>query len=76
MDTANPATRFLTALFEPGDVVLFRPIETWTEGDKRCPRVDYAGITYHTVGLDVGRNGDGRKKRHRQHQHGQHHRRG
>lgn len=44
---------FLSALFIPGDTILFRPVETWIDGDKRQSRVDYDGITYHTMGLGL-----------------------
>ena len=58
-DWADPdqATQFLTAIFEPGDNVLLRPIETWNGPKKKESLVDYDGTTYHTVGLGVGRNG-------------------
>ena len=59
--TCNPhdGTRFLTALFAPGDIIAFRPIETYLDetGKKAPGRVDYDGVTYHTIGLGVGRNG-------------------
>ena len=44
----------MSALFKTGDTILFRPIETWTEGNKKQARVDYHGVTYHTMGLPVG----------------------
>jgi hypothetical protein len=56
LDTASgAAAQFLAALFPPGDTVVFRPIETWIDGGKKCSRVDYGGVTYHTMGLGVGR---------------------
>jgi hypothetical protein len=39
-------TRFLEALFLPGDIVLVRPIETWTEGGKKRSHVVYKEISY------------------------------
>ncbi len=44
------AVRFLQAVFAPGDIVLFRPIETWTENGQKKSTVDYKGIAYHLVG--------------------------
>jgi len=42
---ANPAIEtglaFLRVLFDEADTVLFRPIETWIEGDRKRSRVDY-----------------------------------
>lgn len=35
------ATRFLMTLFQPGDWVLFRPIEAWTQNGKKDSRVIY-----------------------------------
>ncbi len=53
----NEAVRFLSAIFEPGDLVGLRPIETWKDetGRKRS-QVDYKGIQYAHVEL---KNGDG-----------------
>jgi P4 family phage/plasmid primase-like protien len=42
--------RFLSLLFEPTDVVLLRPIETWIEGDKKRSRTIYDWARHHTVG--------------------------
>ncbi len=53
----DQATRFLIAIFEPGDVILFRPIETWNGPNEKETEVDYKGTVYHTVGIGVGRNG-------------------
>jgi len=41
---------FFQAIFEPGDLILFRPIETWTENGQKKSRVDYKGIQYALVG--------------------------
>ncbi|MFZ1936147.1 MAG: hypothetical protein WCB27_13115 [Thermoguttaceae bacterium] len=41
---------FLQALFAPGDRILFRPIETWTENGQKKSQVDYKGIEYVLVG--------------------------
>ena len=38
---SRQAVRLLTTLFDKSDLVLFRPIETWTEGGRRRSRVDY-----------------------------------
>ncbi|MEI8374957.1 MAG: phage/plasmid primase, P4 family [Planctomycetota bacterium] len=50
---STDAVRFLTAIFVPGDTVLIRPVETWTEANKQQSRADYDGIVYHTVGLGL-----------------------
>lgn len=49
----SESVEFLNALFAPGDTILFRPVETWIDGDKRQARVDYDGIGYHTMGLPL-----------------------
>ncbi len=43
---ASIAVRFLTALFDEQDYVLFRPIETWTEAGRKQSRVDYRNTCY------------------------------
>lgn len=52
------AVESLSALFEPGDYYMFRPIETWIDetGRKRS-RVDYKAIRYTSLGIrdDSGR---------------------
>jgi len=45
------AVQFLGAVFEPGDYMLLRPIESWTESGKKQSKVDYKGIEYRLVGL-------------------------
>ena len=42
----EPAVRFLSALFHKSDTILFRPIETWVEADKKRSRVDYKNTCY------------------------------
>src|SRR5690242_20056256 len=42
----DTATRFLTALFDECDLILFRPIETWIEAGKKKSRVDYRHTCY------------------------------
>ncbi len=37
---------FLRTLFGEGDVVVFRPIETWTEANKKRSRVIYKSLIY------------------------------
>jgi hypothetical protein len=39
-------TRFLRALFSESDTILYRPIETWVEADKKRSRVDYQNTYY------------------------------
>ncbi|TWT30136.1 hypothetical protein [Blastopirellula retiformator] len=43
---AEIAVQFLTALFDEDDLILFRPIETWTEGGRKKSRVDYRNTQY------------------------------
>ena len=51
------AVEFLSAIFEPGDLVLIRPIETWKdETGRKKSKVDYQYTQYVPIGL---RNGDG-----------------
>jgi hypothetical protein len=45
------AADFLEALFAPGDYILIRPIETWTENGQKKSRGDYKDIEYQLVGL-------------------------
>lgn len=42
----HPADSFLAALFEDGDTIIFRPIETWTEGNRKQSRVLYRDTLY------------------------------
>ncbi|MBN2295446.1 MAG: hypothetical protein JXM70_23650 [Pirellulales bacterium] len=49
-DAATDASRFLQTLFQPGDTILFRPIESWTENDKKKSLVDYKGTRYVLLG--------------------------
>jgi putative DNA primase/helicase len=48
--TTTDAEQFLEALFQPGDRILFRPIETWTENGQKKSQVDYQGVQYQLVG--------------------------
>lgn len=48
---AEEAVRFLQTLFEPDDPILFRPIETWTEGGQKKSRVFYKGIEHRNFGI-------------------------
>jgi hypothetical protein len=45
------SVRFLNALFAPGDYLLLRPIESWTEQNRKQSKVDYRGTQYLLVGL-------------------------
>lgn len=45
----NESLRFLLAVFDPDDCVLFRPIETWTEDGKKQSRVIYKQVLYRTA---------------------------
>jgi hypothetical protein len=50
--TSPTAIDFLQAVFAPGDRVMFRPIEAWTENGKKS-RVDYKGVQHVTVNGDA-----------------------
>lgn len=39
---AHPAVTLLTTLYNEKDLLLFRPVETWTEGGRKRSRVDYS----------------------------------
>jgi P4 family phage/plasmid primase-like protien len=51
----SDAIRFLHALFEPGDWILTRPIETWTDNGQKRSRVDYQAVQYWPVGRSTGK---------------------
>jgi hypothetical protein len=42
----SQSTQLLTTLFDETDLVLFRPIETWTEGGTKRSRVDNGNVCY------------------------------
>ncbi len=42
----HQAITLLTTLFDPSDLILFRPVETWTEGARKRSRVDYRNVCY------------------------------
>jgi hypothetical protein len=50
---------FLLAVFRPDDLVLLRPIETWTDGQtgKKCSDVYYGGINYWRAAALAGHGG-------------------
>ncbi|QDU28896.1 hypothetical protein ETAA8_40020 [Anatilimnocola aggregata] len=49
LTSKSDAVRFLTTLFEPQDIVLYRPLETWEEENgKKCSKPLY-NYTYHRV---------------------------
>ena len=52
--TIENAVRFLTTIFQPGDVFQVRPIETWVSGGEKQSRIDYDGICYHKMGIRRG----------------------
>ena len=45
----EPAVLLLAALFDERDLVLFRPIETWTETGRKRSRVDYRNVCYRSA---------------------------
>lgn len=42
----HSAISLLTTLFEPSDLILFRPVESWSEGGRKRSRVDYRNVCY------------------------------
>jgi len=56
-DVPDPAIEtgatFLRALFDESDTVLFRPIETWLDGGRKCSRVDYRNTYYRKIAIPV-----------------------
>jgi hypothetical protein len=46
MENVETAVSLLSALFDEQDLVLFRPIETWTDAGRKCSRVDYRNTCY------------------------------
>lgn len=48
--TISEGYRLIHALFEPEDLVLFRPIETWTNGIRKQSRVLFKQIRYARFG--------------------------
>ena len=43
---SHSAIELLTTLFEPSDLILFRPVESWSEGGRKRSRVDYSHVCY------------------------------
>ncbi len=43
---SHPAITLLTTLFEPSDLILFRPVEAWTEAGRKRSRVDFSNVCY------------------------------
>ena len=43
------AIKFFSALFDERDTVLFRPVESWTEGGRKKSRVDYRNTYYRST---------------------------
>jgi len=57
--TPEQAAEFFQALFTPGDTILLRPIEAWTENGQKKSAVDYKGVAYLTIGLYAGAGNNG-----------------
>jgi len=49
---SDPAIKLLTTLFDPADLILFRPVETWTENGRKRSRVDYQNAYYRRASED------------------------
>ena len=43
---SQSAINLLTTLYQPTDLILFRPVETWTEGRRKRSRVDFGNVCY------------------------------
>ncbi len=57
-DDPRQASQLLTTLFEPNDIVVYRPVESWTEGKRKQSLVDYRntchrGATPELIALTV-----------------------
>lgn len=51
-DNVHPGVTLLTTLYNEKDLLLFRPVETWTEGDRKRSRVDYSHVQYRHANRD------------------------
>jgi hypothetical protein len=51
-DDVHPGVTLLTTLYNEKDLLLFRPMETWTEGDRKRSRVDYSHVRYRHANRD------------------------
>jgi hypothetical protein len=51
----NPqeAARFLSAIFQPSDLILFRPVESWTADGRQFSRAIWKSIVYKRIGVSV-----------------------
>jgi len=48
----HPGVTLLTTLYDAKDLLLFRPVETWTEGEHKRSRVDYPRVRYRLANRD------------------------
>ncbi len=48
----HPGATLLTAFYDEKDLLLFRPVETWIEGDRKKSRVDYKNVRYRHATRD------------------------
>ena len=51
-DNVHPGVTLLTTLYDEKDLLLFRPVETWIEGDRKKSRVDYKNVRYRHATRD------------------------
>jgi hypothetical protein len=51
-DNVHPGVTLLTTLYNEKDLLLFRPVETWTEGDRKRSRVVYSHVRYRHANRD------------------------
>ena len=43
---SHSAVTLLTTLYQPTDLILFRPVETWSESGRKRSRVDFGNVCY------------------------------
>ena len=48
---SHSAITLLTILYDPTDLILFRPVETWTESRRKRSRVDISNVCYRPAKL-------------------------
>jgi len=51
-NAVHPGVTLLTTLYDEKDLLLFRPVETWIEGDRKKSRVDYKHVRYRHATRD------------------------
>ncbi|HUT13280.1 MAG TPA: hypothetical protein VMY42_22525 [Thermoguttaceae bacterium] len=49
--TTSSQVKFLESVFAPGDTIMLRPVEVWTEAGRRRSQVDYKGVGHLLYGI-------------------------